>query len=66
MKMVHIMNYKMLLYTVNLFLAMWALSGVNFDSFMKLNKPFEARLLVLILGLSLSYLTTNFIVDFVP
>lgn len=59
------MNYKTLLYTINLFLSMWALSGLNFDSFMKLNKPFEARLLVLILGISFSYLITNFIVDFV-
>lgn len=58
------MKYKALIYAINLFLSVWALSGVNFDKFMKLNKPFEARLLVLILGISFSYLVTNFIIDF--
>jgi len=59
------MNYKEILYAINLLLSMMALSGINFDKFMKKNKPFEARILVLILGLCLSYLATNFIVDFI-
>jgi len=59
------MKYKAIIYAINLFLSVWALSGINFDKFMKLNKPTEARILVLILGISFSYLITNFIVDFV-
>ena len=43
---------------------MVALSGVNFDKFMKRNKPLEARMLVIIFGIATSYLITNFITDF--
>lgn len=60
----HIMNYKTLLYAINLLLSMVALSGVNFDKFMKRNKPVEARMLVIIFGIATSYLVTNFITDF--
>ena len=59
------MNYKTLLYAINLLLSMVALSGVNFDKFMKRNKPIEARVIVFILAFAASYLVTNFIVDFI-
>ena len=58
------MNYKTLLYAINLLLSMVALSGVNFDKFMNSNKPVEARMLVIIFGIATSYLVTNFITDF--
>ena len=58
------MNYKTLLYAINLLLSMVALSGVNFDKFKKRNKPIEARMLVIIFGIATSYLVTNFITDF--
>ena len=65
MKRKHIMNYKTLLYAINLLLSMVALSGVNFDKFMKRNKPIEARMLVIIFGIATSYLVTNFIINFI-
>lgn len=57
------MNYKVIVYSLTYILSLFALSGLNFDSFMKKNKPLEARILVLILALAFSYLTTNFILD---
>jgi uncharacterized integral membrane protein (TIGR02327 family) len=46
-------------------MSIYALSGVNFDGFIKSNKAIEARLLVILLSIGLSYLVTNFITDFV-
>ena len=45
-------------------LSAYALSGLNFDAFIKKNKAIEARALVIVLSMALSYLVTNFIADF--
>ena len=58
------MNYKAYIYVLMVLLSAYTLSGVNFDGFIKKNKALEARLLVLILSISLGYLLTNFITDF--
>lgn len=59
------MNYKTIIYATTLLLSMATLSGVNFDNIMKRNKPYEARILVLMLGFAMSYLVSNFIIDFI-
>lgn len=59
------MNYKVYVYIVSVLLSAFALSGLNFDSFMKKNKPLEARVLVVLLACALGYLVANFIVDFI-
>lgn len=64
MKMANIMNYKIIIYALFLFLSIFILSGVNFEQFMKKNKVIEARLLVMCLGMIMSYLLTNFIFEF--
>lgn len=58
------MNYKAFIYVITLFASIFALSGINFDGFIKTNKAIEARLLVLLLSMATSYLVTNFITDF--
>ena len=65
MKTENIMKYKSLIYALTFFLSIFTLSGVNFDKFMKRNKPIEARVIVFILAFAASYLVTNFIVDFI-
>ena len=65
MKTENIMKYKSLIYALTFFLSIFSLSGVNFDKFMKRNKPIEARVIVFILAFAASYLVTNFIVDFI-
>ena len=59
------MNYKAIIYVITLFASVFALSGVNFDGFIKSNKAIEARLLVILLSIATSYLVTNFITDFI-
>lgn len=59
------MNYKVFVYVISVLISSFALSGLNFDSFMKKNKPLEARVLVVILSCALGYLLTSFIVGFI-
>jgi len=58
------MNYKAYLYVITVLLSAYALSGVNFDNFIKKNKALEARILVIITSLIMGYLLTSFITDF--
>ena len=58
------MNYKMYLYAIFLFLSIFVLSGINFNNIMRKNKVVEAKLLIMCLSIALSYLLTNFVIDF--
>lgn len=59
------MSYKTYIYAITALLSVFALSGINFDGFIKKNKRIEAIILVVLLSIALSYLVTNFITDFV-
>ncbi len=58
------MNYKAYIYVISVLLSAYALSGINYDGFIKKNRALEARVLVVLLSLALGYLVTNFITDF--
>ncbi len=58
------MNIKVYFYVFFVMLSAYALTGVNFDKWMRKNKIWEARILVLILSLIMGYMLTNFIFDF--
>lgn len=59
------MNYKAYIYIATLLLSIFAFSGVNFDHIIRKNKALEARILVMLLSIGISYLITNFIIDFI-
>ncbi len=59
------MSYKVYIYVITLMLSIYATSGINFDGFIKTNKAIEARVLVILISIALSYLSTNFIYDFI-
>lgn len=59
------MDIKIYLYVFFTLMAIFIFNGVNFGAIMKKNKVIEARLLVLTLSFALSYLLTNFVLDFV-
>lgn len=59
------MNPKTFVYIISLFVCIYATSCIKFDTFVKSNKPVEARLLAIIISIALSYLLTNFITDFI-
>lgn len=58
------MTAKTILYLVITPLVIWALECINITNVFKKNRYYQARALYLILSLSLSYLTVNFIYDF--
>ncbi|MCI8467238.1 MAG: DUF1146 domain-containing protein [Bacilli bacterium] len=58
------MSIKVYLYVFFVMLSAYALTGVNFDSWMKTNKIWESRILVMILSIIMGYLLTNFTFDF--
>lgn len=58
------MNYKAYIYVISVLMSAYALSGINYDGFIKKNKALEARILVIITSLIMGYLLTNFITDF--
>ena len=58
------MTVKTILYLVITPLVIWALDSINITNVFKKNRYYQARALYLILSLSLSYLTVNFLYDF--
>ncbi len=58
------MTIKAILYILSVPCSLYALQSLNFDKFLKSNKVVQARILVLIISLGLSYLAVNFLYDF--
>lgn len=59
------MGLDIYLYVFFTLLAIFIFNGINWEKFMKSGRVIEARLLVLTLSFALSYLLTNFVLDFV-
>ena len=58
------MNAKVFIYVITTLLSAFTLTGINFNKFWKNNKTLEAKIFIILLSLIMSYLVTNFIVDF--
>ena len=58
------MKIKLILYILIVPLTIFALDSININNLFKKNRIFQARLLYLIVSLSLSYLFVNFLYDF--
>lgn len=56
--------YKLFIYIIVTFSCAFALSGINFNDFFKKGRVVEAKIFVIIITLSLSYLVANFIINF--
>ena len=57
-------NIKAILYLIILPLSIWAVGGLNLNKFFKQSRIYEARLLYLMISMSISYLIVNFLYDF--
>ena len=57
--------FKTALYIVCTFISAFGLSGINFNGLFKKEKIIESRIIIIVLSVSLGYLVTNFIWDFV-
>ena len=56
--------YKLLLYTLVLIMVIWTMDGININHIFKQNKIFQARIFYIMIVFSVTYLVTNFIIDF--
>lgn len=56
---------KFLLYIIILPLVIWAVDGININSIFKRNRIYQARLIYIIIIFALTYLTVNFMYDFI-
>lgn len=57
------MTGKFFLYVIVTMLVIWAMDSVNINKIFKKNKILQARVFYFLLGISLIYLVTNFIMD---
>lgn len=57
------MTGKFFLYIVVTMLVIWAMDSVNINKIFKKNKILQARIFYFLLGISLIYLVTNFLMD---
>ncbi len=58
------MNIKTILYILVVPLSIWAIDALNLDGKFKKNRYYQARLLYLMIAMSISYLVVNFFYDF--
>lgn len=56
---------KALLYVLFTLISAYILSSINYNNFFKKNKIIEAKIFIILLSLIMSYLITNFVVDFI-
>lgn len=57
------MEGKFFLYIVVTILVIWAMESVNINQIFKKNKVTQARVFYFLMGISLIYLVTNFLMD---
>ena len=55
---------RIILYIFFVPISVWALDAVNITNLFKKNRFLQARILYLLLVMSLSYLSVNFLMDF--
>ena len=55
---------KVMLYAIFLPFTIWAIEGLNLNKFFKQNRVIQARIIYLMLAMSISYLVVNFLYDF--
>jgi len=58
------MSVRTILYVVILPLVIWALDSININGIFKKNRYYQARLLYLMISMSMTYLIVNFLMDF--
>lgn len=58
------MNVKVILYLLITPLTIYCLDSLNINHLFKKNKIIQARIIYLMIGVSLSYLVVNFLYDF--
>ncbi len=56
---------KISMYILFFFLSLWSLDGLNINKLFKQSRVYQARITYMLICISISYLVTNFIYDFI-
>ena len=56
--------YNLLLYSIVFAVIVWVMDGININFIFKKNRVYQARMFYIIIIISLTYLVTNFMIDF--
>lgn len=56
--------YNLLLYSIILVIVIWTMDGININSIFKKNRIYQARIFYIMIIFSLTYLVSNFIIEF--
>ena len=56
--------YNLLLYVIVLIITTWSMEGININAIFKKNRIYQARVFYIMIIFSITYLTSNFILDF--
>ena len=56
--------YNLLLYVIVLIITTWSMEGININHIFKKNRIYQARIFYIMIILSLTYLVTNFLIEF--
>lgn len=57
--------FKGVMYIFTLIMTIWSMEGLDLNRFFKQGRVYQARLIYLMLAMSISYLVTNFMYDFI-
>ena len=57
--------YNLLIYSIILVLVIWTMDGVNINAIFKKNRIYQARVFYIMIVFSITYLVTNFIIEFI-
>lgn len=55
---------KAILYIIIFIFTIWAMEGLDLNRFFKQSKVYQARIMYLMIAMSITYLTVNFLYDF--
>ena len=57
--------YNLLLYSIVLVIVIWTMDGININHIFKKNRVYQARVFYIMIIFSITYLVTNFLLDFI-
>lgn len=56
--------YNFLIYIIMLIIVIWAIDSININSIFKKNHIYQARIFYILIVLSLTYMSSSFIIGF--
>ena len=59
------MNVKVFIYIIMFFVSFFSVDCIKYDAFLKTDNTYKIRFLMLIMAISLAYLSTNFMYDII-